>query len=90
MTTRHTPGPWVADGRRDDDGAWYVRAPSGVVAELDGRDAVANGRLIAAAPEMLAALEAVLGDDHDCVSAAPAYCLECSAARAAVAKARGR
>lgn len=65
MTASHTPGPWVAKGRyigvenhmsyiaecRDYNGNW-TNAPI----------AVANARLIAAAPELLHALE--LARDH--------------------------
>jgi hypothetical protein len=63
----HTPGPWEIDGRvagyvycRDRRGAVVACALSNgprAQAELD-----ANGRLIAAAPELLAALKRALGD----------------------------
>tara|TARA_R100000808_G_scaffold936_3_gene4517 strand:- start:281 stop:601 length:321 start_codon:yes stop_codon:yes gene_type:complete len=66
INATHTPGPWtidVDDGnpwRKHQRTQWYcVRAPGGgwiaQVPEPDSGDA----RLIAAAPEMLAALEAI-------------------------------
>lgn len=72
MTTSHTPGPWEAVGN-------LVRSPMHqpeglprgvqIVECMDGysqpftEEAKANARLISAAPELLAALQAVL---HDC------------------------
>ena len=64
----HTPGPWRSDSP-------YVSAPSGehrkIVADCDqyfsDDECEANIRLIAAAPELLAALEqalAVIGSDE--------------------------
>jgi hypothetical protein len=60
MTTQHTPGPWKA-----------VRASHGVVDIFDNNDhdivtlfgcnREANARLIAAAPELLAVLQDLLG-----------------------------
>jgi hypothetical protein len=59
METKHTPGPWHADW--DDNGQWYIE-PLGVTGTKlrgDSGDCVeaANARLIAAAPELLKALE---------------------------------
>ena len=64
---QHTPGPWtVTRSKMETDGAFdYAISADGVLvlAEVFGRDAKggwppseANARLIAAAPEMLAAL----------------------------------
>ncbi len=57
--TKHTPGPWSADSNFED--SCFVGQPDGVaVASMvcgDGQDMNANARLIAAAPEMLDALE---------------------------------
>ena len=59
----HTPGPWYLDDAPDvkhpsvilaDDGATIVAEAMTVVAEQ--HDAEANARLIAAAPDLLAAL----------------------------------
>ncbi|KDS77633.1 hypothetical protein WLV04_24715 [Bordetella bronchiseptica] len=62
MTTKHTPGPWavrydyVVQARSFDDGRLVpVAQPYGV--NSDGTDLFANARLIAAAPELLEALE---------------------------------
>src|SRR5690606_804850 len=61
MTTKHTPGPWavrydyVVQAPSFDDGRLApVAQPYGV--NSDGTDLFANARLIAAAPELLAAL----------------------------------
>ena len=54
MNTQHTPGPWqIADGR-------YIQADEhgGIIARCHGTNP-ADIQLIAAAPELLAALQAV-------------------------------
>lgn len=52
-------------------------------------EAKANARLIAAAPDLLAALKALIETDrHDLTDKRP--CDSCSAARAAIAKAEGK
>lgn len=58
-TNAHTQGPWTVNGR-------YVSTSDATVAHVSGEgrsitpeQAIANGRLIAAAPELLAALQAV-------------------------------
>lgn len=67
----HTPGPWHFD-------APYVEDPTGTrVASITGRpEASANGRLTAAAPELLEALQFVMsahGEQlHDAFDAANA------------------
>ena len=56
----HTPGPWRADSP-------FVSAPSGELIAKVATSTKADARLIAAAPELLAALEqalAVLGSDE--------------------------
>jgi hypothetical protein len=66
---KHTPGPWVATDEMANDrsicvGDAAVWGPDGdMVADVHGNlalegDAVANARLIAAAPDLLAALRA--------------------------------
>lgn len=56
-----TPGPWWLDCTSDPD---YIFANDGMVAEIRGNGAdlprLANARLIAAAPEMLEALELLI------------------------------
>lgn len=86
MSALHTPGPW----EQDRDGCVAMRgqrvifdaAPDGASVE----EARANRRLIAAAPELLAALNAAL-DEVDAAQAdgvePPAWA---AAARAAIAK----
>ena len=61
-----TFGPWTSDP----DG--YVSSPGGLICELmkhdTDRETEANGRLIASAPDMLAALERLthpMADDED-------------------------
>jgi len=96
MDAKHTPGPWKAEGfgiwscvngenRRvacteydKGEGAYKVRTEA---------EAVANARLIAAAPELVKALENLV---EDCCK--PQHLQEISvleAARAALRKARG-
>ena len=91
----HTPGPWVAG---DDEGSDYY-----LVGPHDGNGIVyqsavelhieADTRLIAAAPEMLAALQAVLAEiegpdrPHSTDSWLPAHLAH--QVRAAIAKAEG-
>lgn len=77
MTTKYTPGPWhVTDATWDDDG--------NVRYTLTGiKDAkIADARLIAAAPEMLIALE-------HCLNWLPEDCAAACEARAVIAKATG-
>lgn len=98
-----TPGPW----RQDAPGSLLViagegRSPDDIVAGCWGHsderysEGVGNARLIAAAPELLAALKDEL-DSHGHLSgrcAAPAGAdgctLKCERFRAAIAKAEGR
>lgn len=88
--TKHTAGPWVAE-RCDVTPAYHIEAgayPFGTcVCEVmetprDG-SAEANAHLISAAPELLAALKAV-------ISVADRQTTEFDLARAAIAKAEGR
>lgn len=64
MKAQHTPGPWKATGNPYSDKARDVIAPNGDrIAALNGAafdyssEVAANARLIASAPELLAALE---------------------------------
>jgi hypothetical protein len=78
----HTPGPWVATGRS-------VNAPGSdrnICLVQSAKDAYDNARLIAAAPQLLETLDAVIREDCDGG--------DCSfewheKARAAIKKARG-
>ena len=94
----HTPGPWLLDGdkictSRDNEiaritryGAWL---DAGTPYGLDNPIGHANARLIAAAPDLLAALEALI-DDALALGLADSH-LSGSAieARAAITKAKG-
>lgn len=90
MNTMHTPGPWIASTPPFVGGHIYTDAPRGrgaIVANLtpiDERDA--NACLIAAAPELLAACEALLMRYRIMVAADGIECLQ---AIAAIAKAKG-
>jgi hypothetical protein len=106
--TGHTPGPWRVEGPDDEPyGQIGVFAAHHLVCELWQDDAPvrdyneaqwANARLIAAAPELLAALRAVVESfgpwhDDDCpcddtcsCSAKPVH----DAVNAAIAKAEGK
>ena len=98
MTTKFTPGPWYVgagtyEGRNiysvasvtDDEGFTYQ--PLVANAEDDGINCWdANARLIAAAPDLLEALGALL---ERYVLAIGNEGIECHQARAAIAKATG-
>ena len=87
MTTKHTPGPWTCNANYvtqhymvwDADGNYHEMRDE--VAEMD-----ANARLIAAAPDLLAALE-TLTREWD-LGRSP-LASEWSKARAAIALANG-
>ena len=72
-TAQHTPGPWRAEfgERAHGTSGALVRDRIGIVAEAyprnpSGTEQTANARLIAAAPDLLAALNAILNDvDQD-------------------------
>lgn len=76
MTSTHTPGPWTAHNNNeinylDIDGGSSERICSVYVGEESlpmAEEAVANARLIAFAPDLLAALERLthpMADDDD-------------------------
>lgn len=93
--TKHTPGPWsvrfdfVVQATSFDGGRLVpVAQPYGV--NSDGTDLFANARLIAAAPELLDALQGLVkelsdSDDEGLIENAEPMI----AARAAIAKATG-
>lgn len=94
--TQHTPGPWVNGGpqcatiaTKAEGGNLGERVAIVFDDEISLGDAKANARLIAAAPELLAALQAMLGAAHE----SPVMCEDNAAtiaqARAIVSKARG-
>lgn len=86
-TTKHTPGPW-----RVESGPYYraIRVDGEVIADVRqiGRSFnESNARLLAAAPDLLEALEGLLAvvEQNDLPLSDP----ERIAARAAIAKAKG-
>ncbi len=83
-----TPGPWVVFPGHNPG----IQAPSGTIVTygncgescgIHGKNQEADARLIAAAPELLEALKAV-------VAIADRKTVEFNAARAAIAKAEGK
>ena len=112
MSSKHTPGPWISDGERvltttgRDRKVADIGAP-GTEYRDDGGDHTdaidhyfevvhANAAIIAAAPDLLAACEAVAEDV--CSSLCPSkwrtdsgqpHSAQCGQLRAAIKKARG-
>lgn len=102
MNTKHTPGPWDVeiDERIDERGLYYVAGynihsrEDGAVVGIEGiccgpRDE-ANARLIAAAPELLAACAGLLDALRTSGVSNGAIRFAEDQARAAIAKAEGR
>lgn len=100
MSTQHTPGPWIIEPKAA-RGNW-LRDKSGdyvaLVCSRNGKDEIEEDRnalLVASAPDMLAALNELLGklevmggcNDHDMNG--ESIWPEFEAARAAIAKAEG-
>lgn len=95
MTTKHTPGPWkiiTLDGHtyinpQRPEGEW------GLIAKMVGTSAYeesANAALIAAAPDLLAALEELLwAASRTSLETDGDYSNAFTAARAAIARATG-
>lgn len=86
MGKKYTPGPWsVGSGSAFQASIYAGRLNIGFACEeygrIDSSTAAANARLIAAAPELLEALEAMLDEDDGGMAA--------NKARTAIAKARG-
>ena len=83
--SKHTPGPWMADIESD---ACFVKRPEGgplahfpIYVPGTHAESAADARLIAAAPELLAACKRLMVA-HDRIS--------CLRAEQAIAKAEGR
>jgi hypothetical protein len=105
--TAHTPGPWEQDPTGD-IGWWAIgtneKSVAHVVDEdrllgLTKKEAKANARLIAAAPELLGALKAIterLTNERNAIANREGYIgdgellPQVKAARAAIAKAEGK
>lgn len=87
--SEHTEGPW--DWGQLEDGIFgvYATSPVSTIAIIrTGPNAAGHARLIAAAPELLDALELMLLDFAD-YPAAERPCHAFNVARAAIAKAKG-
>lgn len=88
--TQHTPGEWHVNGGRIEAAGHYTNKPVvvavvGTINEQTPRN-TANARLIAAAPDLLTALERILKEHADGEYIAVE---DVAHARAAIAKARG-
>ena len=69
MSEKHTPGPWKRDGLCIDNGYGFtVAAVSAERLDPDSETLEGNLDLIAAAPELLEALRALLNDVDDLMS----------------------
>jgi ABC-type tungstate transport system permease subunit len=84
MTTQHTPGPWEVEVADSLYNTFYIVNESRDSDEVDQ----ANARLIAAAPELLAALQDLVSEaDHTGGSVRHVSRYSTDVARAAIAKA---
>lgn len=98
---KHTPGPWwdTESGVRDRGGYICHTRPAQRYPDQDERfeketqERAANKRLIAAAPDLLEACQAIIkydeGDPDDCAALMLDYASAVEAARAAIGKATG-
>jgi len=88
MTTQHTPGPWFANDSLQlfAETGQHIASLDSSTEGFEGGTLYANARLIAASPDLLAALERIAAGDpmHNSFNA-----LAISEARAAIAKATG-
>ena len=90
MNTKHTPGPWQLI--TPDRGMPWIDSMGGVIADTHSicGSTAHNGRLIAAAPDLLAALDGLLAvsPKHPSVDEEGLQMADaCAKARAAIAKA---
>jgi len=90
--TKHTPGPWSFGPNVGSRPFWeYIESDEVDVCRIcqnNGRvTGEANARLITAAPDMLAALEAIVNGDDRTSTTMPTEWIE--QARAAIRKAKG-
>lgn len=96
MSGKHTPGPWFAEPMVGETDAIWIGNADGYVAQITREDGLeagdwADARLIAAAPDMLAALEAIAeAEEFDGDSFVCDFQTLQGIARAAMAKAKGK
>ena len=94
--SKHTPGPWLIEAQNchfgdiatvhNTDEKWVtIYAPHWMETGMDEKEQSANARLIAAAPELLEALQMLMNDPGEDRIKSSAW----DAARAAIAKATG-
>lgn len=90
-SVQHTAGPWRVNGYAIEDCASPTTPIAGLNYVDDESEAAGNARLIAAAPDLLAALTAYVAFQHGGKINPNPECGErlCADARAAIAKARG-
>ena len=90
MNAKHTPGPWTRNRAINtvDMGRYSVICPFGADSKKHVSEIEANMRIISAAPDLLAALEAIVKMISP-YSGQGRMDTEISAARAAIAKAKG-
>lgn len=72
VAAKHTPGPWIASPANPEDRTFVTDQNDKLVCFVESGDGdnhkdFANARLIAAAPDLLKALEQVLMDTDDAV-----------------------
>jgi hypothetical protein len=97
MSGKHTPGPWtvlhLTDRQIKVDSCLFIRGPTNVSIAamiIGGFTARADGNLIAAAPDLLSALESMLvGFESNYTDGTKAKATLIRAARAAIARAKG-
>ncbi len=58
--SRHTPGPWTADSKAAQFGRIAIKPAIGFAFGSENGEAIANARLMAAAPDLWEALERML------------------------------
>jgi len=58
MNTRHTPGPWQT--WENGDGEYGIERNGDSLGTMEGQNAKANARLIAAAPDLLEAARSMI------------------------------
>jgi hypothetical protein len=104
VSARHTPGLWAARGPFNEtigtlqEPSFEISSPDVSVAfvfyphkDVEAREAArADARLIAAAPELLEALEALESEAAAMFSPDESHWKDVERARAAIAKARGK
>jgi hypothetical protein len=92
MRMHYTQGPWETDGylvQQAGKGRYAMPVCKVILDHKEGEEAGANAKLITAAPELLAALKAVVGD-HCAAHGSPSVTCDVCAALATIAKAEGR